>query len=80
MKDPVTSSTGISRRSANESETFTLSYTVHGGLRYYEGGDQLWWKAIYGERSFAVQAGRVNVSVPAAIHKWAGYINRGRCN
>ena len=31
---------------ANRSETFTLGYTVRGGLRYYEGGDQLWWQAI----------------------------------
>ena len=29
---------------ANQSETFTLAYTVRGGLRYYEGGDQLWWQ------------------------------------
>ena len=26
------------------SETFALGYTVRGGLRYYEGGDQLWWQ------------------------------------
>ena len=50
----------------NLSETFSLGYTVRGGLRYYEGGDQLWWKAIYGDRSFPVQAGRVNVVAPAA--------------
>ena len=64
---------------ANRSETFTLGYTVRGGLRYYEGGDQLWWKAIYGDRSFAVQAGRVNVVAPAAIHEWAAYTNTGEC-
>ena len=62
---------------ANQSETFTLAYTVRGGLRYYEGGDQLWWKAIYGDRSFPVQAGRVNVVAPAAIHEWAAYTNTG---
>ena len=39
------------------SETFALAYTVRDGLRYYEGGDQLWWQAIYGDRSFPVQAG-----------------------
>ena len=61
----------------NRSETFALGYTVRGGLRYYEGGDQLWWKAIYGDRSFPVQAGRVNVVAPAAIHEWAAYTNRG---
>ena len=62
---------------ANRSETYTLSYTVHGGLRYYEGGDQLWWQAIYGDRSFPVRAGRVNVSTPAAIQEWAAYFGRG---
>ncbi len=56
-------------------ETYTLSYTVHGGLRYYEGGDQLWWKAIYGDRSFPVLEGRVTVRVPAAVQEWAAYIN-----
>ena len=62
---------------SNRSETFTLAYTVHGGLRYYEGGDQLWWQAIYGDRSFPVQAGRVNVVAPTTIHEWAAYTSRG---
>ena len=62
---------------ASRSETYTLTYTVHGGLRYYEGGDQLWWKAVYDDHSFPVQAGRVNVVAPAAIQEWAAYINRG---
>ena len=62
---------------SNRNETFSLGYTVRGGLRYYEGGDQLWWQAIYGDRSYPVQAGRVNVVAPAAIHEWAAYTNRG---
>ena len=62
---------------ANQSETFALAYTVRDGLRYYEGGDQLWWQAIYGDRSFPVQAGRVNVVAPASIHEWAAYMSRG---
>ncbi|MXY95609.1 MAG: DUF2207 domain-containing protein, partial [Caldilineaceae bacterium SB0664_bin_27] len=61
----------------NRSETFSLGYTVRGGLRYYEAGDQLWWKAIYAHRSFPVQAGRVNVVAPASIHEWAAYTNTG---
>ena len=60
---------------ADTSETYSLSYTVHGGLRLYEGGDQLWWKAIYSDRSFPVLNGRVNVSVPADIQEWGAYIN-----
>lgn len=59
----------------NRTVTYDLSYTVHGGLRYYEGGDQLWWKAIYGDRSFPVLNGRVRVTTPAAIQEWAAYIN-----
>ena len=62
---------------ANDSETYTLSYKVHDGLRFYEGGDQVWWKAIYGDRSFPVLAGTVRVAVPtaAAVQEWAAYIN-----
>jgi uncharacterized membrane protein YgcG len=60
---------------ANTTETYTLSYVVHGGLRYYDGGDQLWWKAIYGDRSFPVLEGRVTVTTPAPISEWAAYIN-----
>ena len=62
---------------ANATETYTLSYTVHGGLRYYDGGDQIWWKAIYGDRSFPVLAGDVDVNVPApsSVQEWEAYIN-----
>lgn len=62
---------------ANASRTFTLSYTVHDGLRYYDGGDQLWWKAIYPDRSFPVLDGQVRVVVPegATIQQWSAYIN-----
>ncbi|HMN30172.1 MAG TPA: DUF2207 domain-containing protein, partial [Caldilineaceae bacterium] len=62
---------------ANSTTTYTLGYRVHEGLRYYEAGDQLWWVAIYGDRSFPVLAGRVRVVVPqgAQISQWAAYIN-----
>ena len=58
-------------------EKYTLRYTVHDGLRYYDGGDQVWWKAIYANRSFPVLAGQVRVIVPTAavIQEWAAYIN-----
>lgn len=71
-------------RTANSTATYRLSYTVHGGLRYYQGGDQLWWKAIYGDRAYPVVDGRVRVVVPepATVQEWAAYINgddaRGR--
>lgn len=62
---------------ANAGERYALSYTVHGGLRYYDGGDQVWWKAIYGNRSFPVLAGDVRVLVPASavVQEYAAYIN-----
>ena len=28
---------------SNAARTFAIAYTVKGGLRYYSGGDQLWW-------------------------------------
>ncbi len=62
---------------SNAARTFTLSYTVHDGLRFYEGGDQLWWKAIYGDRGFPVLNGQVRVVVPegATIQQWSAYVN-----
>ena len=62
---------------ANSTETYTLSYRVHDGLRYYEAGDQVWWKAIYGDRPFAVLAGRIRVEAPpgAEVEQWAAYVS-----
>ncbi len=62
---------------AGRSETYTIAYAVHGGLRYYEDGDQLWWQAIYGERTFPVRGGRVHLSAPAPIQEWAAYVKQG---
>ncbi|MDH7487407.1 MAG: DUF2207 domain-containing protein [Anaerolineae bacterium] len=44
---------------------YTLAYTVHGGLRYYESGDQIWWKAVFPDRSFPVNSSQVTVHLPA---------------
>lgn len=60
---------------ADDSVTYSLAYTVHDGLRLYADGDQIWWKAIYADRSFPVLDGRVNVFVPAEIQEWGAYIN-----
>ena len=62
---------------ANAAERYTICYTVHDALRYYEGGDQIWWKAIYGDRSFPVLDGQVRVNVPdgTQILEWAAYVN-----
>ncbi len=55
--------------------TYVVRYLVHGGLRYYDGGDQLWWKAVFPDRSFPVQASRVTVRLPegAVAEKAAAY-------
>ena len=52
---------------SNQRRTWTLRYTVKGGLRVYEGGDQLFWKAIYSDRAFPVRNARVVVHLPAAF-------------
>ncbi len=50
---------------ADESREFVVSYRVHGGLRYYAEGDQVWWVAVYPERSFPVNHSTVTIHVPA---------------
>ena len=49
----------------NAARTFYIGYKVHGGLRYYDEGDQLWWQAVYADRPAAVEASEVIVKVPA---------------
>ncbi|HID86301.1 MAG TPA: DUF2207 domain-containing protein, partial [Anaerolineae bacterium] len=45
--------------------TFTLKYTVKGGLRIYEGGDQVWWKAVFPDRDVPVRSSTVTIHLPA---------------
>ena len=61
----------------SDPETYTLYYRVHDGLRYYPDGDQVWWKAVYGDRSFPVQSSQVRVLLPpgAQVDNYAAYIN-----
>ena len=54
---------------SNDSRTFVLAYTVKGGLRFYEGGDQLWWKAVFPDRSYVVQSSYVTVHLPEGISR-----------
>lgn len=49
----------------NMTRRFIVSYKVHGGLRYYDGGDQVWWKAVYADRPADVEESVVTVKVPA---------------
>ncbi len=52
----------------NEVRTITLAYTVSGALRYYEGGDQLYWGAIYASRNgFPVRRSLITVNLPNGL-------------
>ena len=55
--------------------TYVISYVVHGGLRYYDEGDQLWWKAVPSDLGARVDASRVVVNLPegARADKAAAY-------
>lgn len=47
------------------SQNFEIRYTVHGALRSYEGGDQLWWAAIPSEHyGFSIGSSTVTVTLP----------------
>jgi uncharacterized membrane protein YgcG len=52
---------------SNARRSFTLAYLVRGGLRYYDGGDQLWWKAVSPEITVPVRSSRVLVHLPAML-------------
>ena len=58
---------------ANATRTFHLRYRVHGGLRVYPGGDQLWWKAVFPDRDGPVASSTVTVTAPAAIQMYDAY-------
>lgn len=49
---------------ADSTHVYVISYTVQGALRYYEGGDQIWWKAVFPQRSFPVNSSVVTVNLP----------------
>jgi uncharacterized membrane protein YgcG len=50
---------------SNATESFEIVYTVVGGLRVYEGGDQLWWIAVPAEKfGFSVGSSTIRVEMP----------------
>src|SRR5919204_6231245 len=51
----------------DQTRTFTLSYTLHGALRIYGGGDQFFWKFVESDRVYSINAARVKVHLPAAF-------------
>jgi len=52
---------------SNSQHTYILRYRVIGGLRFYEEGDQLWWKAIAPDHNFRIRNSRVTVNLPQAL-------------
>lgn len=52
----------------NSNGHFIIEYKVHGALRAYEGGDQLWWTAVptdtYG---FSVGSSTITVTLPSEL-------------
>lgn len=51
---------------SNEQRTFVLHYTVKGAVRYYEGGDQVFWSVVYADRNgFSVQNSTGTVRLPS---------------
>jgi len=51
----------------DSTHTYTIKYTVKGGLRLYDGGDQVFWKAVFPDRDVPVLASVVTVHLPAAF-------------
>lgn len=54
---------------ANAIHTYILRYRVIGGLRIYDEGDQVWWKAIPPDHNFAINSATVTVTPPAVFAK-----------
>lgn len=54
----------FSRSVQNERRVFTIKYQVDGGLRYYEGGDQIDWFAVAPDHSFPIRSSTVTVHLP----------------
>jgi len=51
----------------NSTRTYIIRYRVIGGLRFYEGGDQVWWKAIPADHNFPIRQSRVTITLPATV-------------
>jgi uncharacterized membrane protein len=49
----------------NATRTYRLKYKVLGGMRYYDKGDQLWWKAIAPDHNFPIKSSTITVNLPA---------------
>jgi hypothetical protein len=54
---------------SHSDHTFVLRYRVDGGLRIYDEGDQIWWKAIAPDHNFPIRSATVTVTPPATFRK-----------
>ncbi len=51
----------------DQSRTFTIGYTVHGGVYIDTAGDQLSWPLSTAERPYTVNAAQVTLQLPSAV-------------
>ena len=52
----------------DETRTLIVRFTISGALRYYEGGDQLYWAAVYADRNgFPALNARSTVHLPSGV-------------
>jgi len=49
------------------SRTFTITYTVHGGIRIGDARDQLYWKAIFKDHAVPIGRSTITVHLPEGI-------------
>jgi uncharacterized membrane protein YgcG len=54
---------------SNSRHTYVLRYRVKGGLRMYDEGDQVWWKAIAPDHNFPIRNATVTVTPPETFRK-----------
>jgi len=51
----------------NESKSWTIKYKVHGGLRFFDDWDELYWNAIFSDRGVPVIYTETIVHLPAEV-------------
>ncbi len=54
-------------QTSDATRMFELRYTLHGALRIYPDGDQLFWKFIESDRAYTIEAARVLVTLPGSF-------------
>jgi uncharacterized membrane protein YgcG len=52
---------------AEGQRTFTVAYTVMGGVRVGEEHDEIWWVGIFPDRDVPVQESSITINLPAPV-------------